>query len=364
MPSRQPDNLVSLKILAEKCGVSVSTVSRALSVPPRGRISPKVREQIRRCAESCGYRGNPVARSLRIRRHETISLVLPPFFTQTPRSLDFDSHVRLTQWEVIFSVIRKAREHGYDVKLEPVQDENVSFLAGKLDFAHTDGAVFLTPEFFGPLFPALSAARFPYVTMNFTSSATPAMFYPNPETGYRQAVDFLLKSRRRRIGLLFEPERMHSEAILNVLRKVLRERGFCREDNFFHVWDVFSIRKLVDDKFYESLDAVFCSNDTMANMLEREFEYRRIPNRPAVIGYDNNPVYNTCSTIAVPRAEMARRTVELLIGHLTGKCRIGEASDTRVPTWFIHRKKVPENSSERNHSSKSTKNTIITETQK
>ncbi len=331
--------MVSLKDIAEKCGVSVSTVSRALSVPPRGRISPEVREQIRQCAEKCGYRGNPVARSLRIRRHETISLVLPPFFTQKPSSLDFDSHVRLTQWEVIFSVIRKAREYGYDVKLEPVQDDDVSFLAGKLDFAHTDGAVFITTELFEPLFPALSAARFPYVTMNFGSSPAPAMFYPDIESGYRQAVDFLIKSNRGRIGLLIEPEMAHSEAVLHVLRKVLGEHGLCRKDHFFDVRDVFSIRRLVDERFYESLDAIFCSNDAMANMLEREFEYRRIPKHqhPLIIGYDNNPVYDTCSTIAIPRMEMARGTVELLIGHLTGKCRIGEFAGTTCPTEFIFR---------------------------
>ncbi len=341
MSSQQSDSMVSLKDIAEKCGVSVSTVSRALSIPPRGRISPEVREQIRQCAEKCGYRGNPVARSLRIRRHETISLVLPPFFTQTPRSLDFDSHVRLTQWEVIFSVIRKAREYGYDVKLEPVQDENVSFLAGKLDVAHTDGAVFLTTELFESLFPALSAVHFPYVTMNFSSSATSAMFYPDLESGYRQAVDFLLKSQRCRIGLLFEPEMNHSEVIMNVLRKVLREYGLCRENSFFEVRDLFSIRTLVDDRFYGSLDAVFCSNDAMSNMLEREFEYRRISQHPLVIGYDNNPVYDTCSTIAIPRVEMAWRAVELLIGHLTGKCRIGEAAETKISARFIFREGKP-----------------------
>jgi len=77
----------------------------------------------------------------------------------------------------------------------------------------------------------------------------------------------------------------------------------------------------------------------MANMLEREFEYRRIPRHrhPLIIGYDNNPVYDTCSTIAVPRMEMARGTVDLLIGHLTGKCRIGESAGTTVPTRFIFR---------------------------
>ncbi len=331
--------MVSLKNIAEKCGVSVSTVSRALSVPPRGRISPEVREQIRQCAEKCGYRGNPVARSLRIRRHETISLVLPPFFTQKPRSLDFDSHVRLTQWEVIFSVIRKAREYGYDVKLEPVQNDDVSFLAGKLDFAHTDGAVFITTELFEPLFPALSAARFPYVTMNFGSSPAPAMFYPDMESGYRQAVDFLIKSNRSRIGLLIEPELAHSQAVQHVLCKILGEQGLCRKDRFFKVPDIFFIRRLVDERFYESLDAIFCSNDAIANMLEREFEYRRIPRHqhPLIIGYDNNPVYDTCSTIAIPRTEMAHGTVDLLIGHLTGKCRIGEFAGTTLPTWFVFR---------------------------
>ena len=99
---------VSLKTIAVECGVSVSTASRALSVPPLGKISPAVREKIIACAKKYGYTGNPNARSLRIKKHESITLVLPPFFTQKPLYIDFDAHVRLNHWELIFSFRKHA----------------------------------------------------------------------------------------------------------------------------------------------------------------------------------------------------------------------------------------------------------------
>lgn len=334
---------VTLASIAEACDVSVSTVSRALSDPPCLRISAEVRDRIRRYAAASGYRRNPVGRSLRICRHETISLVLPPYFTQPPRSLDFDSHVCLTQWEVIFGIIEHARSFNYDVKLEPLQDNDFSFLSRKLDKGHTDGAIFLLTERMDSLFSRFSAEDFPYVTIDFgSSSEMSSMFASDCETGYHEAIAYFREKGHHRIGLLYVPQVKHSIVVQRVLRKVLEESKLYNPELFIESEDIFAIRRLVDQRFYESADVLFCSNDAMADMLRREFVFRNIKPHPQIVGYDNNPVYDKVSTIAVPRLEIARQAVTMLLEHLAGKNRIDERLRTRIPTRFLFRSEADE----------------------
>ncbi|WP_367281030.1 LacI family DNA-binding transcriptional regulator, partial [Thermoflexus sp.] len=56
---------ITLKAIAERAGVSVATVSRALN--GRGQVDKATREQILRIAEELGYAPDMAARSLVLR---------------------------------------------------------------------------------------------------------------------------------------------------------------------------------------------------------------------------------------------------------------------------------------------------------
>ena len=77
--SRQP----TIYDVAQRAGVSPSTVSRTFGVP--GRINEATRQRVLVAAEELGYRPNPHARALQSGRHKTIAMVLsditnPHFF--------------------------------------------------------------------------------------------------------------------------------------------------------------------------------------------------------------------------------------------------------------------------------------------
>ncbi|MCC6948359.1 MAG: LacI family DNA-binding transcriptional regulator [Bradyrhizobiaceae bacterium] len=67
----------TLKDIARKVGVHVSTVSRALDVQTSARLAPKLVEKIRRAALRSGYKPNPAARALKTRKSRTIGVVIP-----------------------------------------------------------------------------------------------------------------------------------------------------------------------------------------------------------------------------------------------------------------------------------------------
>ena len=57
--------MVTMKEIANKAGVSVSTVSLVLNGRDEGRVKSKIADNVRAIATKLGYRSNPLASSLR-----------------------------------------------------------------------------------------------------------------------------------------------------------------------------------------------------------------------------------------------------------------------------------------------------------
>ena len=82
----------TLGTIAAQLGISVSTVSRALSGQGgRCRIRPETVEAVRATAAALQFRPDPLARGLRLRRTHSLGLVVPdvanPFFAEIAASV-------------------------------------------------------------------------------------------------------------------------------------------------------------------------------------------------------------------------------------------------------------------------------------
>ena len=90
--------------VAERAGVSQSTVSLVFSGKGRGRVSEATQEHVRRCARELGYRPNVAAQALRLGSSRAVALLVPditnPFFSRVLRGAQ-----------------RAARSAGYTVAL-------------------------------------------------------------------------------------------------------------------------------------------------------------------------------------------------------------------------------------------------------
>ncbi|MGQ0561277.1 MAG: LacI family DNA-binding transcriptional regulator [Gemmatimonadota bacterium] len=87
---------VTVRDVAEKAGVSVATVSRALN--QSGRVSAQTRERVARVVAELKYRPNTAARSLITRRTGMLGVLLPDlygeFFSELIRGLDSEAQAR------------------------------------------------------------------------------------------------------------------------------------------------------------------------------------------------------------------------------------------------------------------------------
>jgi len=96
------DQPVTIKDIASEVGMSVSSISRALSDHPH--ISEETKIKVRAAAEKLGYRYNALAAALRSSRSKTIGLIVPRI------SMPFQS-------AVITAIQNRLHTYGYNVMI-------------------------------------------------------------------------------------------------------------------------------------------------------------------------------------------------------------------------------------------------------
>ena len=120
--------MATIKEVAQRAGVSVTTVSRVLN--KRGYISQEMHDKIYATMEELNYRPNEVARSLTRRRTKIIGLLVPsvddPYFG-----------------EVVNQLILAAMRHGYKVMIYASDGQNDRALeyVGMLKANQVDGII-------------------------------------------------------------------------------------------------------------------------------------------------------------------------------------------------------------------------------
>ena len=120
--------MATIKEVAQRAGVSVTTVSRVLN--KRGYISQEMHDKIYATMEELNYQPNEVARSLTRRRTKIIGLLVPsvddPYFG-----------------EVVNQLILAAMRHGYKVMIYASDGQNDRALeyVGMLKANQVDGII-------------------------------------------------------------------------------------------------------------------------------------------------------------------------------------------------------------------------------
>lgn len=105
--------MVTLKVIAQHCGVSAATVSKALNGAPD--INRETALRVRRTAAQLGYLPNATARALKTRRSLNLGAVIED---ESGCGLDHEFQAKLVN-----SFTKRAAQLGYDV----------TFLSGRLD---------------------------------------------------------------------------------------------------------------------------------------------------------------------------------------------------------------------------------------
>lgn len=307
-------NQVTVRDVAQKAGVSISTVSRVLT--GSARVSPELRQRVIDAVEELGYRPNALARGLRMRRTAVIGLLIPdisnPFFGQLARVVEDAANNRGYSILLCNSQNSRAREVQYLDLLRQQQVDGVLVVtSGAMgeeleEFFKLTGAAVLAldrriPQFKGPWIGG------------------------DPYPGARQAVQHLLDLGHRNIGLVRGVEgNISSDERYKALNRALVEAGLPEErwtwvGEYTLETGIAAGLALAELPAQKRPTAVIATSEFSAyGLIEGVSRHGiSVPDQLSVVGYDNTAFAEVfrppLTVIAQPIEEMGELAVDFIL---------------------------------------------------
>ncbi len=181
-----------MKDIAIRCGVSVATVSKALS--GQQDIGEATRQRIVRAAEELGYTGNSLARALKTNHTYNIGIL----FSDLSNSGFMHEYFAST----LNSLRTEAERCGYDITFisNNVGHQSTSYLRHAL-YRGVDGVVIICADFRDPLVQELVNSEIPVITLDHTFNNRAAVLSDNMD-GMEALVRYAYEMGHRRIAYI------------------------------------------------------------------------------------------------------------------------------------------------------------------
>ncbi|MBD0382466.1 LacI family DNA-binding transcriptional regulator [Paenibacillus sedimenti] len=304
--------MATIHDVAERAGVSVTTVSRVLN--NRGYISESTRSKVYQCMEELGYQPNEIARSLLKKQSNIIGLIVPnvshPFFGELASFVEYYAY-----------------EHGFKMllcnsHLDPVKEkEYIEMMRRNRVDGIIMGSHTLEVEDYRNL-------HHPIVTFDRQiDSEIPYMSSDNYRGG-ELATELLVKKDCKKIAHIcgnLELDLLanqRTQAFQDVVSRHEVEHLIVQTD--MNVFDQQQYERIIAELFREhpDIDGVFATSDIIAAYVVQHCYKlgKRVPHDIRIVGYDDvsaaSWVVPSITTIQQPIEEMSKQAIELIRGQL------------------------------------------------
>jgi len=308
---------VTIRDIALKLKISISTVSRALRNSPE--IKLETRQKVLAMAEKLNYTPNVVAQSLRVNKTKTLGIVVP----------ELASHFFASN---ISGIQDTAYKRGYNVM---ICQSNENFDQEKSDIrtlisSRVDGLLIsLSRETKSyEHLQNLIDREIPFVLFDRIIEGLPiSTVTVNDTLGAYKATKHLIEQGCKRIAFLSGPEGMYiCKKRLAGYEKALQEHGMAVDAELVVHSELTerSNKALTEDllALKNRPDAIFAINDPVAIDVMKVLKSKgmRIPEDIALVGFTNMPVSDalepSLTTVDQPAYEMGRLAANNLLDQL------------------------------------------------
>jgi DNA-binding LacI/PurR family transcriptional regulator len=327
---------ITIYQVAEKAGVSISTVSKVLS--NKNGISPATRQQVWDAANELGFVPSLAARSLTGGKTGIIGLLVP----YSPEQLFNDPHLLGN----IHGIEQALNDQNYNLLLATAQKEHDPASSYERLFRanYFDGVIVMETQESRQyeLHRRLSQTDTPWVILGYPAGITPCYsVYADDFQGGQIAAEHLLSLGHKRIGIVSaDPRPSAFDERMRGFDSVLKKHGLSISEMLLILGDMTreSGYQVAPQLTEAKVAAIFALNDRMAlGILDWASEnYVNVPNDLSVLGFDDIPDAKSCklTTIRQPAVDMGREAVNLLFRLING-----EAAPSRIvtPVTLINR---------------------------
>lgn len=297
---------VTIQDVAARAGVSIATVSRVLAGKPGA--GKEVRERVLQVVEDLGYRGNSFARSLRLKKSNTMGLLVPnivnPFFPaliqEIEQRLDARGH----------GLLLADSQGSIDIEAQRIQ----SLVDRQID------ALIISPvdEHDSRLALETAAERTPVIQVDRRATGNAPYVGVNHRQAMGLVVDHLSDMGRRRLAFVgYAASVSTSEARLAAFRDLTQNQGLSSKPPMLRESgsDTERERDAWLDQHIPHIDAIVTTSDLIAVSVQNSLRQRGygVPADIAIVSFDDTPLASAAQLTSVrqPLGEMAAATVAL-----------------------------------------------------
>lgn len=322
--------MIGIKEVAQKAGVSISTVSNVLN--GKRYVSPELVKRVQAAVEELSYEANPIAQQMKSKRSGIIGIMTGDMY-----GVFYPYLVR--------GISEVAAEKGYQIILSDARVPHGSRTAENYELElfqqyvnnRVDGIIFVSaaPEDHSESHcKKLKAAanRFKYTPIvslerDFTDYGVDSVYFNAYENSI-MAVQHLIDCGCRKICHISGPDHMEIveeriEGYLSALKQNGMEADESRmiaKGNYSHQGGYLAMKELLEN--IPDLDGVFCGNDQMAvGALKVLKEYgKKVPEEIKLIGYDDifiaGIVEPSLSTIHIRKKRAGIEAAKILLDRI------------------------------------------------
>jgi DNA-binding LacI/PurR family transcriptional regulator len=326
--------------IARLANVSTSTVSRALNGSPL--VNAETRERVVQLARSLNYSINLSAQNLRLRKNQTIAVVVP--YDALSRQHISDPFFLA----IVGSIADALTDRGYDMLLARVDAERLDSAAALVDGGRAIGLVIIGQWRHHDQLNELAARKLPLVVWG---GQLPQQLYcsvgGDNVGGGLLATRHLLQQGRQQILFLGDTRLPEVQLRWQGYRQALREAGLEAEPRLAlpAPFEIMAARDMLDHLLATRprLDGVVACSDLLALQAVQALRStrRRVPEDVAVVGYDDMPVATysdpPLTTVHQPVTLAGTEIVDAMLALLRGE----RVAPRTLPVHLVVRDSAP-----------------------
>ena len=316
--------MVNIRDIAKDAGVSITTVSHALS--NKRAVSNKTRERIFYSIEKLGYKPNALARSLKTKRTNTVGLIIPHKSKYFVENYTFIDLIPKLLENLIFNnyyllIYKDYQDYNPIMSYEFLIKEN-----------RVDGFILVDPKHNDLRIQYLFKQKKPFVIFGRSPEYPdiPSVDVDNIN-GIFKATELLIRKGHKKIAYIgVSPNYIYAEDRLEGYKKALKQYNLPEDPQLIFLNPTYDenagywgIKNVYDH--CRSITAVVCPSDQIAIGVIKGLKEKSIiiPDNVSVIGYDDSLLasyfYPPLSTVRQPIDTLSSLLVQEIINLVEQK---------------------------------------------
>lgn len=339
--------MATIKDIAQKCNVSIATVSNILN--EKGSPSEATKQRVLEAAKELNYVPNFLAKNLKSGSKKMIGVIAEDLTVfSCPEIIDgIHEYVDQQGYTYLLGNLRLYKKYGNDLYqsdfrdyYQAVEKEFLIMSAKNVEGiiyvgAHCREILAIKEKYNIPVVVAYGYTR---------NSAIPSILFDD-ETGAYEVSKILVANKPEKVGVIAGLEHsIHTLSRLKGFQQALFESGILYNPNFVRYanWEREASKAIVGDLLDEGITALFAMNDEMA-MGVYDYAYENgidIGKDLYLVGFDNNETADVVkpglSTVELPLHKMGLKAADLLIDMIENK-RTPKESEYKIPCKVVQR---------------------------